>query len=529
MNKKMKLGLLLIGAIYGGRLCATAAVYDPPTGEGKYILTPDAPKTPVVNGPAVFGVTPGAPFLYTIPASGERPMRLSADGLPAGLTLDEKTGVISGRIAADDKTTYPVVLKAANAAGAAEKKFRIIVGDTICLTPPLGWNSWNAWGGSVDQQKVLSSAQAMVDKGLLNYGWTYINIDDVWQGERGGEYNAIQPDPKKLPDIKKLCDDVHALGLKIGIYSTPWVGSYGGRIGGSSDNPDGKFIATRPANPGDKNPSWRFGTYRFERQDALQWAEWGIDYLKYDWNPNEEESIRLMGEALKASGRNIVFSLSNSAPLASVDAIKKYANCWRTTGDLKDRWSDKGPNRNMMEVWTGHEKWLEKGGGGGPGHFPDADMLVVGDVVEKNSGEAPRPSRLTADEQYTHISLWSLWSSPMLIGCPIDRMDLFTVKLLTNPEVLAMHQDANGFPGKTVFNQNNMEVIVKQLEDGSVAMGLINRNDAAAVVTADWKTAGLNGPQKLRDLWRQKDIGVFQDEFSAKVPAHGVILVKTVN
>ena len=527
MNKNKRLGLLLISAVGCCLLGATAAVYEPPVGEGMYILTPDAPKTPVVNGPSVFGVTPGAPFLYALPVSGERPMRFSADGLPAGLTLDEKTGIISGRIAADDKTTYPVVLKASNALGAAEKKFRIIVGDTICLTPPQGWNSWNAWGHGVDQQKVLSSAQAMVDKGLRNYGWTYINIDDVWQGERGGKYNAIQPNPKTFPDIKKLCDDVHALGLKIGIYSTPWTTSYAGFIGGTSYSPDGKWTA--PVSKEEKKLAKTIGKYRFEQQDALQWAEWGIDYLKYDWKPNDAESIRLMGEALKASGRNIVFSLSNSAPLESVDAIKQYANCWRTTGDLKDRWNEKGFCLSMAQVWQGHENWLEKGGGGGPGHFPDADMLVVGDVIEKNQTDAPRPSRLTADEQYTHISLWSLWSCPMLIGCPIERMDAFTVKLLTNPEVLAIQQDAKGFPGKTVFNQNNVEVIVKGLEDGSVAIGLFNKNDAATVVTADWKAAGLDGPQKMRDLWRQKDVGTFQDEFSAMVPAHGVILVKTAN
>jgi alpha-galactosidase len=341
-------------------------------------------------------------------------------------------------------------------------------------------------------------------------------MDDTWQGERGGEFNAIQPN-KKFPDMKKLCDDVHALGLKIGIYSTPWNTSYAGFCGGSSDNAEGNWKR------GDKKG---IGSFHFDENDARQWAEWGIDYLKYDWKPNDPPSIERMATALRHCGRDIVYSLSNSEPIENAKVVSTNANCWRTTNDLKDRWNEKGPNNNLRQNWEGHRHWLEQGCYGSPGHFPDADMLVVGDVVEKNNAEAPRPSRLTPDEQYTHLSLWSLWSCPLLIGCPIERMDAFTLNLLTNPEVLDIQQDARGTAGRTVRNEDDVEIIVKELSDGSKAIGLFNRNAEAKVVVADWKTLGFSGPQRLRDVWRNKDIGTYEGSFSAKIRPHGVVLLR---
>jgi alpha-galactosidase len=432
------------------------------------------------------------------------------------LHLDADTGRITGTIDSKKECRYPIKLVAENSSGRAEKQFTIIVGETICLTPPLGWNSWNAWGHKVNQDNVLASARAMVEKGLARYGWTFINMDDTWQGERGGEFNAIQPN-KKFPDMKKLCDDVHALGLKIGIYSTPWNTSYAGYVGGSSDNPEGHWKR------GDKKG---IGSFHFDENDARQWAAWGIDYLKYDWKPNDPPSIERMATALRHSGRDIVYSLSNSEPIENAKVVNTYANCWRTTNDLKDRWNEKGPNNNLRQNWEGHRHWLEQGCYGSPGHFPDADMLVVGDVVEKNAAEAPRPSRLTPDEQYTHVSLWSLWSCPLLIGCPIERMDAFTLNLLTNPEVLDIQQDARGIAGRTVRNEEDLEIIVKELSDGSRAIGLFNRNAEARVVVADWKTLGFSGPQRLRDVWRNKDIGTYEGSFSAKVRPHGVVLLR---
>ena len=219
------------------------------------ILTPPPPPTPRINGPTIFGVRPHAPFLYTIPVTGDRPITYSVDALPDGLTVDPATGRITGKIAAAGE--YPVVFRATNALGAAEKKFRIVCGDRIALTPPLGWNSWNSWAGSVDQDKVLRSARALVSSGLADHGWTYVNIDDTWQGERGGPHHAILGN-EKFPDMKQLCDDVHALGLKIGIYSSPWITTYAGYRGGSSDDAQGSWQKLK-----DYEPNKRIGAFEF--------------------------------------------------------------------------------------------------------------------------------------------------------------------------------------------------------------------------------------------------------------------------
>ncbi|WP_322610278.1 putative Ig domain-containing protein [Pontiella agarivorans] len=517
----------------GARCVATESlpVYDPVCGGGKYILTPPAPSRPIINGPSIYGVRPGAPFLYKIPVTGNRPMRLSAENLPEGLNLDEVDGVISGTIADLKTVDYPVLLVAENEAGCAEKRFTIKVGKTICLTPPLGWNSWNCWRTRVTQQHVLDSARAMVETGLINYGWSYINIDDAWQGRRGGVHNAIQPDPERFPDLGKLCADVHALGLKIGIYSSPWMSTYAGRIGGSSDSPGGDW--ERDLGPDDiveKRARFRIGKYCFEQEDARQWAEWGFDYLKYDWKPNDRISTQRMADALKACGRDMVFSLSNSAPVEHADLFETEVSCWRTAGDLKDLWDGECYHFNLIEQWTAHRRWLETGARGGPGHFPDADMLVVGNLTtaEGCKGE-PVPSRLGADEQYAHISLWALWSCPLLIGCPIEMMDDFTLGLLTNSEVLAINQDERGIPGYSIDLADDIEVVVKELADGSRAFGMFNKGTVKQTVSIDWKAVGLNGPQRFRDVWRQKDIGTFDHHFSAAVRPHGVVLIRSVS
>ncbi|VGO20652.1 putative Ig domain-containing protein [Pontiella sulfatireligans] len=506
---------------------AINTIYEPECGTGKYILTPPEPLFPRINGASVFGVRMGSPFLYTIPATGERPLHFSAEGLPEGLQLNAASGIISGAIADRSHREHPVVLRAKNAHGEAEKKFTVVVGGTICLTPPMGWNSWNCWKVLVDQDKVLASARAMVDKGLINHGWSYVNIDDAWQGRRGGKYNAIQPDPSAFSDIGKVCDEIHAMGLKTGIYSSPWITTYAGRIGGSSDDSNGQWNAAvmAPAKMPEKKAFQRVGAYVFDENDAAQWAEWGIDYLKYDWKPNDPESTLRMADALKSCGRDIVYSLSNTAPLEHAELYGREVNCWRTAGDLKDRWDQKGPHLNLREQWELHRTWIEEGVRGGPGHFPDADMLVVGDVSTSHEGELA-PTNLTADEQYAHISLWILWACPLLIGCPIDTLDAFTLNLLTNAEVLDVHQDAVAVSGKSVRAADGNEIIVKDLADGGKAVGLFNLNAEPAVVELNWKGAGLRGPKTIRDLWRQKDVGVFENTFATRVQPNGVVLIR---
>ncbi len=497
------------------------------------ILTPPLLETPRVNGPGVFGVRPGAPVLYSIPATGKRPIEYAVDGLPTGLRVDPATGAISGTL--PEAGEHSVTLRAKNTLGTAEKKFRIVVGDKIALTPPMGWSSWNCWGDAVSQEKVLSSARAMSEKGLRDHGWTYINIDDGWQGPRGGELNAVQPN-KKFPDMKALADEIHGRGLKFGIYSSPWMGTYAGFVGGSADNADGSYewikngehdefyhFGKGPnSGPGRGKPAWtnwHFGKVSFAEQDARQWAQWGADYLKYDWFPNDPKHTEEMAGALRKTGRDIVYSLSNTGLFDEAGTYAALSNVWRTTGDIVDTWDSMATRGFSQDRWAGFT---------GPGHWGDPDMLVVGKV---GWGPNLHDSRLNADEQYTHISLWSLLSSPLLLGCDLSKIDDFTLGLLTNDEVLAVNQDSLGKQATQTSNDGTRIVYAKTLEDGSKAVGLFNRGDTETTVKLSWGPWGSlpteqGGKFVVRDLWRQKDIGTFDGKFETKVKSHGVVLIK---
>jgi len=481
----------------------------------RYILTPKAPDEPRINGAKVFGVRPGSPFLFIVPATGQRPIVFSADNLPQGLTIDSSTGLITGTLTTPG--TYNVTLKAQNARGIATREFKIVVGDKIALTPPMGWNSWNCWAAQVSDKNVRASAKAMIDSGLINHGWTYINIDDTWQGKRGGSFNALQGN-QKFPDMKGLCDYVHSLGLKVGVYSSPWITTYAGYPGGSSDDPNGSWerLANYESNK-------RLGKYAFDTNDAQQYGQWGIDYLKFDWDTHQEKEIAAMANALKATGRDIIYSLSAGMSFDKAALCAKLANCWRTTGDIRDGWSKKQVHETwafgVTEIWKEHLRWAPFSG---PGHWADADMLVVGKV----GWGAPHPSKLTPDEQYTHISLWCLWSSPLLIGCPLDQLDDFTKNLLTNDEVLAINQDPLGKIAKQIYASGRLQVLAKDLEDGSKAVGFFNTGEEPNAVKITWQQLGVTGNQTVRDLWRQKNIGTYKDGFEAVVRPHGVIMVR---
>ncbi len=492
-----------------------------PNSDEKYILTPKPANEPRINSAKIFGVTPGNPFLYTIAASGIRPMEFSADNLPAGLSIDSRTGIISGKI--KKKGTYNVVLKAKNEFGETEKSLKIVVGETIALTPPIGWNGWNSWARDIDREKVITSAKAMVNKGLINHGWTYINIDDCWQGQRGGKLNALQPN-EKFPRFHEMIDTIHSLGLKAGLYSTPWISSYAGFAGTSSDFESGIY----PDSVKNNKREYRYvGKYRFEKEDALQMAEWGIDYLKYDWRI-ELNSAERMSDALKNSGRDIFYSISNSAPFDKAEDWARICNAWRTGPDIRDSWLSLYTSAFTIDKWAPF---------GGPGHWNDPDMLIVGNVT---TGTEMHPTRLTPDEQYSHVSLFSLLSAPLLIGCPIEQLDDFTLNLLTNDEVIEVNQDPLGKPARLVSDENGVQTWLKPLEDGSFAVGLFYTNDFGLIpesyfrwgdeipksFTFDFEKIGLTGKWHLRDVWRQKDLGEFEKSFNTEIRHHGVVMLR---
>ena len=489
----------------------------------KYILTPKPSPAPRINSPGIFGVTPGTPFLYTIAVTGSRPIEFDTNNLPDGLSLDPKTGIINGKITKPG--SYYAVVKAKNQFGNASKLLKIKVGDTISLTPPIGWNGWNSWAREIDKEKVIASAKSMVNMGLRDHGWTYINIDDAWQGKRGGKYNAIQPN-EKFPDFKEMVDYIHSLGLKTGVYSTPWITSYAGYVGGSSDFENGAF----PDSIKNNKRAYRYiGKFRFEENDARQMADWGIDYLKYDWRIDLNSAER-MSVALKKSGRDIVYSLSNSAPFALAKDWARISNLWRTGPDIRDSWLSLYISAFTIDQWAPY---------GGPGHWNDPDMLILGNVT---TGMELHPTRLTPDEQYSHFSLFSLLAAPLLIGCPIEQLDDFTLNLLTNDEVIEVDQDQLGKPARIVSDENGVQIWVRPLDDGSVSIGFFNTDDYGKTPQSyirwgdekpknfnfDLKGFGLKGKYKIRDLWQQKDLGEFEGSFKTQIRHHGVVMIKLV-
>ncbi len=474
-------------ATTGASLAATASM--------PYFLTPPEGPQPRINGARIAGVRPGSPFIFRIPATGEPPLRYSATHLPTGLGLDSVTGVISGSISTAGD--YGVTLRATNSRGTAERALAIRVGETIALTPPMGWNSWNVYGLSVDEAKVRASANALLESGLAAHGWTYVNIDDGWEAEQRAPNGEILTNAK-FPDMSGLSGELHAHGLRFGIYSSPGPRTCGGFL----------------------------GSYEHERQDAESYARWGIDYLKYDLcsymrlmtkEPTLEEHQKpylLMNEALRAQPRDIVFSLCQYG-LKEVWTWGPVVggNSWRTTGDIEDEWKSVRDIANSQDVSAPYAK---------PGHWNDPDMLVVGVV---GWGGTPHPSRLTPDEQYSHITLWSLLAAPLLLGNDLTQLDPFTLNLLTNDEVIAVDQDPLGTAARRVLNRDDWEVWVRPLADGRTAIGVFNLGAEFRTLTIDPAELGLEGGAPLRDLWRQQSAGTLQAGYSAHVPAHGVLLL----
>lgn len=495
-----------------------------PNDYDKYILTPKPADKPRINSAGIFGATPGNPFLYTIAATGRRPVLFSAVNLPKGLVLDKKTGIITGKI--DKRGTYVATLKAKNALGEAVKKLTIRIGDTIALTPPIGWNGWNSWAAEIDREKVIASADAMVKMGLRDHGWTYINIDDAWQGVRSGPLTALQPN-EKFPDFKGMVDYIHGLGLKAGLYSTPYISSYAGYVGASSDFEKGG--ETHESIMVNRRAFNRIAKYRFETNDANQMAAWGFDFLKYDWRIDVKSTER-MAAALKQSGRDVVLSLSNSAPFANVTDWVRLSQMYRTGPDIRDSWS------SLYQLGFTLDKWAPYSG---PGHWLDPDMMIVGNVT---TGPSMHPTRLTPDEQYSHVSIFSLLSAPMLIGCPIEQLDPFTLNLLTNDEVIGIDQDPLGKSARLAGEENGIQIWLKTLEDGSYAVGLFNTanygkapdtyfrwgNEPVRKFNFDFGKIGLKGKFLVRDVWRQKDLGVYASSIETSIRHHGVVMFRLI-
>jgi alpha-galactosidase len=349
----------------------------------------------------------------------------------------------------------------------------------------MGWNSWNKFAGRVDDATVRTIADAMVSTGMKDAGYSYINIDDTWEGERDRQGN-IQTN-KKFPDMKALTDYVHSKGLKLGIYSSPGPNTCAGYE----------------------------GSYAHEEQDARTYAAWGIDYLKYDWcgarnlyTDDEMQAVyQKMGDALRASGRPIVYSLCQYGR----HEVWKWGpdvggNLWRTTGDIRDSWdsmSKIGFNQDELAAYAA------------PGHWNDPDMLEIG-----NGG-------MSDTEYRTHMSLWSMLAAPLIAGNDLRSMTPAIHDILTNKEVIAIDQDPDGKQAKRVWKSGDQEIWLRPLAGGGWAIALFNRAKDDAQMAVRWSDLGItSAPVKARDLWAHSDIRMNGDSYLAAVPGHGVLLLR---
>ncbi len=366
----------------------------------------------------------------------------------------------------------------------------------LALAPPMGWNSWNKFGCNVSDEMIRGMADAMVKSGMKDAGYQYVVIDDCWQVERDKDGNIV-PDAKRFPGgIKPLADYVHSLGLKFGIYSDAGSKTCAGRPGGLGH----------------------------EYQDALKYAAWGVDYLKYDWCHTTTQDARAsyanIRQALDTAGRPIVLSIcewgSHQPWLWSAEV---GGNLWRTTGDISDKWQSKKkwPDGSCCELGVVDIVDLQVGlySFAGPGHWNDPDMLEVG-----NGG-------MTDTEYRSHFSLWAILAAPLIAGNDLRDMKPAIQEILTNQEVIAVNQDALGREGRPVHKDGDLEVWAKQLKDGNRAVLLFNRGTSEQNVTVAWEDIGY--PDHLsaavRDLWQKKDLGKFTGKFSAPVASHGVVMV----
>ena len=504
MRKRL---LFLILMVFAGTLILHSQ-------EPKIILTPKSGPEPRINGTKIFGVRPGSPFLFTIPATGKRPMKYQVLNLPDGLKCDPETGQIKGTIYKPGE--YLTIFRVSNELGDAEREFKIVCGDKLALTPQMGWNSWYVWENHVNDKIMRAAADAMVSSGMIDHGYMYVNIDDCWSAKPGSTDSTLLVEPrdksgminsnKRFPDMKALTDYIHLKGLKAGIYTSPGPLTCAGHV----------------------------AIYGYEEQGITRFVQWGYDFLKYDWCSNGNIGKRdnlndlqkpyiSVSEILKKQKRDIVLNLCQYG-MGKVWKWGKQVGgqSWRTADDLGGSFEGIGTAlfRDGFDVYSRDSLHLYAG----PGGWNDPDYLLLGYLSNWKGKTVPTP--LTPNEQYTQVSLWSIVAAPLIFSGDISRLDDFTLSLLTNDEVIEVDQDPLGKPGYRVAKDGSMEIWERHLEDGSLAVGLFNRSENETNVTAYWSDLGISGKQKVRDIWRQKDLGGFKDKFTSSVPRHGVFMIR---
>ena len=467
------------------------------------VLTPPPGDAPRFNGPSVVGARPGHPVFFRVPVTGAAPLSVSVANIAdvPGLSYDPSRRLLTGCVEVEG--VYPLRLEAQNGAGRASRILKLVVGDKLALTPPMGWNSWNAFGREVSDALVRETADAIERLGLADFGWSYVMVDDGWQvkadaKEPRRDAHGVQLTNERFPDMRSLAAYIHSKGLKAGLYSSP-----------------GPVTCTGYE-----------GSWMHEAVDARAYAEWGYDFLKYDWcsygDIAKGETLQLkymypyliMGRQLRSCKRDIVhYACAYGFGDVATWGASVNAQCWRTTRDLFDFWGGILGAMDQMDALWRHA---------GPGGWNDMDMMVVGDLCWNDRGG----TRLTPNEQYTHVSMWAMGAVPMILGCDLDKIDDFTLSLVTNGEVIDVNQDALGAAAAKVQCGEGWSCWARPLEGGDYAVALVNEGQLEREVMFSLEKAGLEGSWAVRDLWRQRDEGEVERGYRAKVPGHATHLVR---
>lgn len=419
--------------------------------------------------------------------------------------------------------------------------------DSLAPTPPMGWNSYDSYGGAVNEEQMKANAKYLADH-LAQYGWKYVVVDFYWyfgnpeadESSSGQDkletsmdsYGRLLPSPNRFPSaaggkgFKPLADYVHSLGLKFGIHIMRGIP----RLAVEHDLP----VLGTEARAGDIADTtnicdWSTAMYgvdvskpagqAYYNSIAALYASWDVDFIKADdmsrgtthesYHAPEIEALR---KAMTNTGRPMVLSLSpGPAPLDQDASLSRWSQMWRISDDMWDDWKE------VLGQFTRARKWA---GYSGPNHWPDADMLPLGRLRMRGFPDPPRMSRLTHDEQTTLMTLWCIFRSPLMMGGDLPSLDPFTASLLENPEVLKVDQSGSG--GHQVFNQQSHVAWEADAPGGhSKYLALFDTGDTDAQVSATWAQLGLKGKQNVRDLWAGKDLGSFQSSFSTKLRHHG--------
>ncbi len=494
--------------------------------EEAVILTPPPPDKPRINGPSLTGVRHGSPFLHRIPATGIRPMKFDVQNLPEGISLDAESGILSG--IAPAKGDYVVKLQAINEKGSDEKDFTIRVGSNLALTPHMGWNSWYIHYDRVSDAIMREAADQMIATGMADYGYQYVNIDDCWMvkvssddPEIGGPLRSKDDKlltNKRFPNMNTMTNYIHKKGLKAGTYISPGPNTCAGYV----------------------------GSYEHEALDAKTFADWGFDFLKYDWcsygrvePPKSREDYiapyTLMWGELGKQKRDIVLNLCQYGMDQVWEWGGNVGNSWRTTGDLGLAGGSGMPGfYNIGRSNADHWEYAK------PGNWNDPDYILIGWVGSAiKMGEGVKTD-LSPNEQYFYMSMWSLMAAPLIFSGDMAKLDPFTLNVLCNHEVIGVNQDVLGKQGEIIREEGDQMIMVKDLADGSKAVGLFHVTGSATdpldhfdwgdrksnKMTISWEEISMSGFLRVRDLWRQKDLGEFEDGITLEVPYHGVQMIR---